>query len=187
VKAVHACNSTAGLLFANFPLFMLLSTTNLTPASLDVRAYPLLKMYVTFIPYFCQSALLFPSWLLFLCCIPSTVTVVLPWLLFCVPCACCHVHFLMPIPSFYLVYEIIVLFGMGFLTVWRTPCLEDQDVMLGFTHPGMCYVRSSAEACPAWNVVMEIQIKCCILVGELMPHNSGTKMSQVTTNCRLMC
>ena len=84
-------------------------------------------------------------------------------------------------------YEIIVLYGMGLLTVWPTPCLEDQDVMLGFTHPGMCCVRSPAEACPAWNVVVEIQIKCCILVGELMPHNSGNKMSQVTKNSRLMC
>jgi len=58
VKAVHACNSTVGLLFANFPLFMLLSTTNLTPASLNFRAYPLLKLYVTLYPIFLSKCTL---------------------------------------------------------------------------------------------------------------------------------
>lgn len=79
---------------------MLLSTTNLTPASLDFRAFPLIKMYVTLYPIFLSKCTSFPLWFLFSSCIPLTVTVVLPWLLFCVPPACCHVHFLMPVPRF---------------------------------------------------------------------------------------
>lgn len=145
--------STAWFLF---PLFMLLSTTNLTPTSLDFRAFPLIKMCVTLYSIFLSKCTLFPPWLLFSSCIPLTVCVVLPWLLFCLPPACCHVHFLMPIPRFCPgLWNSSVLWD-GIASRMANNLLGGPGCYVGVCSPGTCHVGSSAEACLAWIALLVV-------------------------------